>query len=98
VRAVESEGRRLFELSDSGRAYVEEHRAELGSPWDALRRDFSDETRELAGLIKDVAYAAAQVLRAGNQAQTEQARKVLADAKRALYLILADGEQAAEDA
>jgi hypothetical protein len=40
----------------------------------------------------DVAFAAVQVLRAGNDAQRQQARKVLADAKRSLYLILADGD------
>jgi DNA-binding PadR family transcriptional regulator len=93
VRTREAEGRRLFELTDSGRTYVEEHRAELGAPWEAFSRDVSDETRELAALMKDTALAAVQVLRTGDEAQIEQARKVLADAKRALYMILAGGEE-----
>ncbi len=92
VRTREIEGRRVFELTDQGRAYVEEHRAELGAPWEAFSQDVGDDTRELARLIKDVAFAAAQVLRAGNQAQIDRARAVLADAKRSLYLILADGD------
>ena len=96
VRTRESEGRRLFELTEEGRVYVEEHRAELGSPWEAFSRDVGDEMRELGSLIKDVAYAAAQVLRAGNPAQIERAAAVLADAKRSLYLILADGDGEAE--
>ncbi|HEV3228528.1 MAG TPA: PadR family transcriptional regulator [Solirubrobacteraceae bacterium] len=96
VRTVESEGRKVFELTDSGRSYVAEHRDELGEPWEAFSRDVSDETRDLAGLIKDVAYAAAQVLRAGDADQIGQSRKVLADAKRALYLILAGDEDEAE--
>jgi DNA-binding PadR family transcriptional regulator len=92
VRTRETEGRRVFELTDEGRTYVEDHRAELGAPWEAFSRDVSDDTRELVSLIKDVAYAAAQVLRAGNQAQIGRAQAVLADAKRSLYLILANGD------
>ena len=92
VRTSESEGRRVFELTDEGRAYVEERREELGAPWEAFSRDFSDESKELAGLIKDVAIAAAQVLRAGDDRQAAQAAKVLSDAKRELYLVLAEEE------
>src|SRR4051812_19586330 len=97
VRTSEASGRRLYELTEDGRAHVEEHREELGAPWEAFTRDLGDETREVGGLLKDVAFAAAQVLRAGDEAQLEQARKVLADAKRALYLVLAGDEQAPED-
>jgi DNA-binding PadR family transcriptional regulator len=96
VHTRESEGRRLYELTDAGRAHVEEHRAELGTPWEAFTRDVGDETRELAALIKDVAIAAAQVLRAGDPEQQARAGKILADAKRSLYLILA-GSEPAED-
>jgi DNA-binding PadR family transcriptional regulator len=93
IRTGESEGRKVYELTDEGRAHVEERRAELGSPWEAFSNDVSDESRELVGLIKDVAFAAAQVLRAGDAKQAEDAGKVLAEAKRALYLILADEER-----
>jgi DNA-binding PadR family transcriptional regulator len=90
VRARESEGRRLFELTEEGRAHVEEHRAELGAPWEAFSSDFSDEARDIMSVMKDVAIAAVQVVKAGDKAQAEQARKVLNDAKRSLYLILAE--------
>jgi DNA-binding PadR family transcriptional regulator len=90
VRTREIEGRRAFELTDEGRAHVEEKRDELGSPWEAFSNDFSDETRELMVVMKDLGVAAVQVIRAGDKEQSEQARKVLNDAKRSLYLILAD--------
>jgi DNA-binding PadR family transcriptional regulator len=93
VRTRETDGRKLFELTDAGRAHVEEHRAELGEPWEAFSRDVSDEGWELARLVKDVAVAMTQVMRAGDEAQIERARKVLADARKALYLILADDEK-----
>jgi DNA-binding PadR family transcriptional regulator len=91
------EERRLYELTDAGRSYVDENRDELGEPWEEFSREASDEWRELAGLIKDVAIAATQVVRAGDEAQRARAEKVLADAKKALYLILADEEGAAGD-
>src|SRR3954467_15513435 len=90
VRTGESEGRRVYELTDAGREHVEEHRAELGAPWEAFAHDVSEESRELMSIMKDVAIASVQVLRAGDKAQAEEARKVLSDAKRALYLILAE--------
>jgi DNA-binding PadR family transcriptional regulator len=97
VRTSEATGHRLFELTDEGRAHVEENRAQLGAPWEAFSGDFSDESRDLMGVLKDVAIATAQLVRAGDKAQAEQARKVLIDAKRSLYLILAE-EDAETDA
>jgi DNA-binding PadR family transcriptional regulator len=98
VTTREADGRKLYELTDAGRAYVEENRAELGAPWEAFSADVSDESWELMALVKDVAIAAVQVQRAGDEAQAEQASKVLADTKRRLYLILADDEaEATED-
>ncbi|HEY8768898.1 MAG TPA: PadR family transcriptional regulator [Thermoleophilaceae bacterium] len=96
VRTTETTGRKLFELTDEGRAHVEENRDQLGAPWEAFSGDFSDESRDLMGVLKDVAVAAAQVVRAGDKVQSEQARKVLSDAKRSLYLILAEEEAEAE--
>jgi DNA-binding PadR family transcriptional regulator len=89
VRTSETEGRRVFELTDEGRSYVEEKREELGTPWEAFTGDFSDEAREAGSAIKDVAIAAAQVIRTGEPAQIEKAAQVLNDAKRSLYMILA---------
>jgi DNA-binding PadR family transcriptional regulator len=97
VRAGDSEGRRLFELTDAGRAYVEEHRADLGAPWEAFSRDLGDDMKQLGTLIKDVAIAAAQVMRAGDESQLQRAQKVLANTRRELYLVLADGREEVED-
>jgi DNA-binding PadR family transcriptional regulator len=97
VRTIEADGRRVYELTDAGREYVEERRAALGTPWEAFTPEVGDEMRELAGLMKDVMSAAAQVLRAGDPAQIERARKVLADAKRSLYLVLAGDEEEGPD-
>jgi DNA-binding PadR family transcriptional regulator len=99
VRVVPAEGEsgRRYELTDAGRAHVEENRDKLGAPWEAFTREVGDDMRATAMLIKDVALAAAQVLRAGDETQVEEARKVLTEARRALYLILAGSEEEASD-
>jgi DNA-binding PadR family transcriptional regulator len=93
VRTREGEGRKVMELTDEGREHVEQHREELGTPWEAFTGDVHDQYRETGMAIKDVAVAASQVLRSGDQAQVEQARKVLNEARRSLYLILAEDDE-----
>jgi DNA-binding PadR family transcriptional regulator len=90
VRAEEREGSRLFALTDEGRQYVESN--DLGTPWDAVRDDVGEGLQALRGLIAQVAAAAWQVGQAGSDAQVAEARRVLADTRRALYRILAEDE------
>ena len=90
VRASEQDGRKVFELTDEGRAHVEEHRERLGEPWAGLGDEVGEGRLELRGLIGQLHAAAVQVASAGDDAHVEQARKVLEDARRALYRILAE--------
>lgn len=92
VQAVESGARRLFELTEDGRAYVEAHADELAAPWDAVYDTVGDEAVELRNLIGQVAGAAVQVVHAGSASQAAEARRILADARRSLYRILAEGD------
>jgi DNA-binding PadR family transcriptional regulator len=93
VRVEESEGRRTFTLTDTGRAYVEEHRAELGSPWDEMSGAVGEDLAGLASEVRQVMMAAGQIGQIGNADQLDAASKILGDARRALYGILAsEGE------
>src|SRR5687767_11605011 len=89
VRAQDSGGRRLFELTDEGRAYVEEHRDELGTPWEEVGHG-GEQAAELRSLIFGVGAAVMQVVQAGTEEQVAAAAKVLEDTRRALYRILAE--------
>jgi len=95
VRAEDHEGRKQFALTDAGRAYVEEHRERLGEPWSGLGDDDAGGRRELRSLIAQLGAATMQVAAAGEDRHVEQARKVLTDARRALYRILADEDDEA---
>jgi len=87
----EGEGRRrLYTLTDDGRAYAEAHADELRASWGAVAGRTDDTAIELGVLFRQVALAAMEVRRAGTPSQLAAARQVLAEARRALYLILAD--------
>src|SRR5215213_11814169 len=95
VRPEEGEGRTPFTLTDAGKAYVEEHRESLGEPWAKPAEGVGEERLELRGLVTQLAAATYQVAAAGDAAQVEKAKELLAEARRGLYRILAD-EQAEE--
>jgi DNA-binding PadR family transcriptional regulator len=84
------EGRRVFQLTDAGRAYVEEHADELGSPWDAASDSVDVGARDLHHLSMQVLLAARQVAQMGSVRQVDDAEKVLVDTRRRLYRILAE--------
>jgi DNA-binding PadR family transcriptional regulator len=86
------EGRRTYRLTDAGRAYVKEHKAELGAPWEAMTAGLDDSSTQIHALLGQVAMATIQVAQAASPAQLQQARQVLIDARRSLYQILAEDE------
>jgi DNA-binding PadR family transcriptional regulator len=84
-------GRKLVTLTEAGRAHVES----LGDvdPFAAFGGD--GERVDLRGAIGELMGAVQQLSRVGDPAQLTAAAQVLADARRALYLILA-GEAGTE--
>ena len=91
--------RRMYTLTEEGRAYVEEHADELKASWDAVTGSVDAAEVQLKHTVHQVIVAVSQVAQAGSAAQVQQAGKILADTRRALYRILAaDGEDAEEDA
>src|SRR4029077_6220823 len=81
--------RRMYTLSEEGRAYVEEHADELKASWDAGTGSGNGTEVQLRHPIPQVRVAVSQVAQAGSAAQVQQAGKILADTRRALYRILA---------
>jgi DNA-binding PadR family transcriptional regulator len=89
VRAEEADGRRTYALTDEGRQYVAENREALGEPWTQAGGGMDAGVMELRGHIAQVAAAAMQAAMAGH---AEEAKRILADARRSLYRILAEDE------
>jgi DNA-binding PadR family transcriptional regulator len=92
IRAGDRDGRKHYELTDAGRAYVQGRDADAPAPWEQMSGDVSDQAHELGRLIREVASAFTQVVKTGSEAQMGEARKVLTTARKDLYRILADGD------
>ena len=96
VESEELEGKKQFQLTDTGRQRLAEYRESRGDdaadPWDdtgsGRRGDLRGHVSELVGQVR-------QIGRFGTAEQIEQAAEVLTDAKRKLYGILATEPAAA---
>ena len=83
---------RSYTLTEAGRQLVADQREQLGRPWENTEGGANDTARELMFTGRQVVMAARQVLMVGSEAQVTKATTILADARRALYGILAEGE------
>ena len=90
IRGEAREGGTVYELTDAGRAHVEEHRERFGTPWEQAGAQVPEGTRELGRTLAQVAVATRQVMHAGSEAQTKAAAEILAEARRSLYRLLAE--------
>ncbi|HEX4109596.1 MAG TPA: PadR family transcriptional regulator [Solirubrobacteraceae bacterium] len=89
IRAEEQDGRRVFVITDAGRQVLAERPADAPAPWDTASDEFGPGAHQLRGQLRPIAVAIMQVAQAGDADQVARAQEVLADTKRALYLILA---------
>jgi DNA-binding PadR family transcriptional regulator len=92
VRVEERDGRRTYSLTDTGRAYVDDRRDDLVAPWDEMRDSVDDDVASLFKEMRQVGMAAGQIGHMGSANQIAEARTVLANARRALYSLLAEDE------
>jgi DNA-binding PadR family transcriptional regulator len=92
VTVSEEDGRRTFSLTDAGRAEVERASAGRRAPWEDMAAEADDASGRLKGLIGQLIAATLQVATAGSHDQVAQAEKVLTDARRAIYRLLAEDE------
>jgi DNA-binding PadR family transcriptional regulator len=91
VAVAAESGRKVASLTDAGREAVAA--AETADPFGSF--DAEPTGPDLRGLVEGIAGATKQVARTGSAAQVEAAAAILAETRRSLYLLLADGPDAA---
>jgi DNA-binding PadR family transcriptional regulator len=94
VRAEEAGAGRTFQLTDAGRKYVADNPDTTDSPWERTMSPEGEDLFELFGQMKHIGAALWQIANSGTPEQFAEARKVLGDARRALYRILAEDPEA----
>jgi DNA-binding PadR family transcriptional regulator len=91
VLIEDSDGRRTVALTEAGTSYVEEHRDELAKVWEAVVGDeVSTAVANLRTQYSQLHAAVAQIMSAGTDEQRETAATALADARKAIYRLLAE--------
>jgi len=90
VTADKTEGRRVFRLTPEGKTQAEAA-GDGPAPWEVASRGANRSLVDLRSLMGEVAAATMQVGRAGSESQVKTVAEILADTRRRIYLILADG-------
>jgi DNA-binding PadR family transcriptional regulator len=90
ITSQEAEGKRLFSLTDAGRAEAEQSGAQ--APWDEVTEGIDPTNLKLRDTAFQVGAAVMQVGTAGSEAQKAKALEVLVEARRRIYSILAEDE------
>ena len=85
-----SAGRRVFSLTDEGRAAAEAA-GDGPAPWEDVARSANRSLVDLRGLMSEVGAAIMQVGRAGSESQIKAVADILTDTRRRIYLVLAEG-------
>ncbi len=87
----EADGKRVYSLTDEGRARAEAAREEAKRlPWEGLAEGADETALRLHQAVFQLGAAAMQAADAGSEEQAAKALDVLADARRRIYAILAD--------
>ncbi len=92
ISTSEQDGRKRYELTEAGRTAVAERGEDAPAPWDELAGDVSQETWELLKTAREAGGALFQVLQTGSEAQRREAQRIVANTRRDLYRLLADGD------
>jgi DNA-binding PadR family transcriptional regulator len=109
LQLLEDEGLVAVDASQSGKTYaltkkgvkhVEENAEEIGEPWKRVSQEpgaSGDDMIELMKLVKLLAPAVMQLVATGSASQLKEARKILGEARKKLYRLLADDVDEEED-
>lgn len=96
VEGDQAAGRRLLSLTESGREYVAEHSDEIAATWrmfdEAAEQEGDGDDTDLKSVIGQVMGAVWQVSMSGTRQQQAETAEILADARRKIYNLLAEGE------
>ena len=101
LQTADQAGRRSLRLTTAGETYVVEHADELAAVWVPFQEERTAEGDAFADIkpeIGQVMGAVWQVMTTGSDQQRAAAAEILADTRRRLYGLLAEGDDIAQDA
>jgi DNA-binding PadR family transcriptional regulator len=94
IASQEVEGKRVYSLTDSGRAQAESQKEAGPAPWDEVAGAGDETGHNLREAAFKLTAATMQAARAGSKEQIDRTVAILNDARRRIYAILAEEEHA----
>ena len=89
MRSTERDGKRVFEITDAGRAEAAERIEQAGgTPWELAGKG-QRRGREVLRGVRAAVPGVQQIATVGNPEQVERAIAIVTDARKQLYQILA---------
>ena len=92
VKGDEVEGRRVFALTDEGRAEAEQSKERVGTPWESGEGGSEDPRFKLRRAVFQIGAAVKQVGTAGTAEQVDKTIAILAEARKRIYALLAEAD------
>ena len=93
VKAAEIEGKRVFSLTEAGQAEVAANEERMGgAPWAAPGHGAGGAHMKLRQSVVQLIAATRQVGIAGSAEQIDKALAILAEARKRIYALLAEGD------
>lgn len=90
VTATQEDGKRIFSLTDEGRAVVAAEKDGWGEPWNQREDPAGEASMELFAEGKQLGAAVWQVSAGNDPAQIEATKAILAEARKKIYGVLAE--------
>jgi len=92
IKGEEVEGRRVFSLTEAGKAEAAASKEAHGAPWESPEHGAEGTRFKLRKGVFQIGAAAKQVGTTGSAEQVEKALEILADARKRIYELLAEGD------
>jgi len=92
IRGEDVEGRRVFSLTEAGKTEAAASKEAHGAPWEGPQHGDEGPRFKLRKGVFQIGAAAKQVGTAGSAEQVEKALEILAEARKRIYELLAEGE------
>ena len=90
-------GRKTLQLTDAGREHVQTNADDLAAVWQPFDEEGPEDSADLRQVIGQTVGAIIQVASTGTPDQRDKAVEILADTRRRLYGLLAEGPDTEEE-
>ena len=92
IKGEELEGRRVFSLTEAGKAEAVASKERHGAPWESPEHGDEGPRFKLRKGVFQIGAAVKQVGTTGSSEQVEKALEILGDARKRIYGLLAEGD------